>query len=129
MTRFKQSMVLAVAVFTLFLAPFAALAADAVLTWNANTDADLAGYRVYFSQQSCSAQGPLAPLVVGGSPVQVALVTTYRHLAIPSIDGTLCWEITAFDTSGNESAHSARVSKTVNLVPPPAPTGFGVAIQ
>jgi len=103
--------------------------ADATLTWNANTEADLAGYKVYFAPQGCTAQGPLAPLVVAGSPVQVGKVTTYKHVNIPVIDGVLCWEITAFDTSGNESLRSVRVSKDVNMVPPVPPTGLSVVIQ
>lgn len=106
-----------------------AKAADATLSWNANTESDLAGYKVYFAQQNCAAQGPLAPLSVAGSPVQVGKVTTYKHVGLPVMDGTLCWEITAFDTSGNESLRSSRVSKDVNQVPPVAPTGLGVAIQ
>lgn len=104
-------------------------AADTVLTWNANTEADLAGYKIFFAPQACTAQGPLAPLVVGGSPVQVGKVVTYRHVSIPSIDGTLCWEINAFDTAGNESGRSNRVSKDVNTIPPQPPTGLNAVIQ
>lgn len=104
-------------------------AADSTLTWNANTEADLGGYKIFFAPQSCTAQGPLAPLVVGGNAVQVGKVVTYKHVGIPSIDGTLCWEITAFDTSGNESGRSNRVSKVVNMVPPVAPTGLDAVIQ
>lgn len=104
-------------------------AADSTLTWNANTESDLAGYKIYFAPQSCGAQGPLAPLAVGGNPVQVGKVTTYKHVGIPVIDGTLCWEITAVDTSGNESGRSNRVSKVVNMVPPVPPTGLDAVIQ
>jgi len=104
-------------------------AADGVLSWNANTEIDLAGYKVYFAPQSCTAQGPLAPLVVSGSPVQVGKVTTYTHVGLPVLDGTICWEITAFDTAGNESGRSNRVSKVMNSVPPIPPTGLSVVIQ
>lgn len=114
--------------FTLLIAG-RALAADATLTWTANTEADLAGYKIYFATQSCAAQGPLAPLMVGGSPVQVGKVITYKHVGLPVLDGTLCWEITAVDTSANESLRSNRVSKVVNQVPPAAPSGLDVVIQ
>lgn len=104
-------------------------AADTVLTWNANTETDLSGYKIYFAPQACTAQGPLAPLVVGGNPVQVGKVVTYKHLGIPPMDGTMCWEITAFDTSGNESGRSNRVSKDTNVIPPVPPTGLNAVIQ
>lgn len=106
-----------------------ALAADSVLTWNANTEADLAGYKIFFAPQACTAQGPLAPLVVNGAPVVLGRVTTYRHVGIPAIDGTMCWEINAFDASANESGRSNRVSKVVNLIPPVPPTGLDAVIQ
>ena len=104
-------------------------AADGTLTWTANTEADLAGYKIFFAPQSCTAQGPLAPLLVGGVAAQVGKVVTYKHVGLPSIDGTLCWEITAFDTAGNESGRSNRVSIVVNTVPPVAPNGLSVVIQ
>lgn len=112
----------------MLLAP-SAFAADATLTWTANTESDLAGYKVYFAQQSCTAQGPLAPLSVAGVPVSLGKVSTYKQVGLPVMDGTLCWEITAFDTSGNESTRSVRVSKVVNMVPPVAPLNLDVAIQ
>ena len=104
-------------------------ASDATLTWNANTETDLQGYKVYFAPQGCTVQGPLGPLVVSGSPVVLGKVVTYKHVGLPVIDGTLCWEITAFDTAGNESLHSQRVSMNVNTVPPVAPNGLSVVIQ
>lgn len=105
-------------------------AADATLSWNTNGESDLAGYKIYFAPQSCSAAGPLAPLVVSGSQVVVARpANTYRHVNIPVMDGTMCWEITAYDTSANESGRSNRVSKTVNLIPPVPPTGLDAVIQ
>lgn len=112
-----------------FVIPALGWAADATLIWNANTESDLAGYKVYFAQMNCNAQGPLAPLSVNGSPVVLGKVTTYKHVGLPIIDGTLCWELTAYDTSGNESLRSVRVSKAVNQVPPAAPNGLDVVIQ
>jgi hypothetical protein len=104
-------------------------AADAVLTWTANTETDLAGYKFYRSNQNCTNQGPLAPLIVNGAPAQVGKVTTFTDANLPPFDGTYCWEITAFDTAANESTRSNRVSKAVNTVPPVAPAGLSVAIQ
>jgi hypothetical protein len=118
-------LVLAVMLFV----PMALYAADATLTWNANTEVDLAGYRIYYAPQSCTAAGPLAPLMVGGVAVQVGKVVTYKHVGLPNIDGVLCWEITAVDTSNNESLRSNRVSKAMNTIPPQPPTGLNAVIE
>jgi len=104
-------------------------AADAVLTWTANTETDLAGYKLYRANQSCTASGPLAPLMVNGAPAQVGKVNSFTDTNLSPFDGTLCWEISAFDLSGNESGRSNRVSKVLNTLPPLAPLGLGVAVQ
>jgi hypothetical protein len=118
-------LVLAVMLFV----PMASYAADATLTWNANTEVDLAGYRIYYAPQSCTAAGPLAPLMVGGVAVQVGKVVTYKHVGLPNIDGIVCWEITAIDTSNNESLRSNRVSKAMNTIPPQPPIGLNAVIE
>jgi hypothetical protein len=100
-------------------------AASATLTWTANTETDLAGYKVYRGNGVC-AVGPLAPLLdASGVAVSVAApATTYMDKTVPVFDGELCYEITAYDTAGNESGRSNRATKTVNLVPPVSPTGL-----
>lgn len=97
-------------------------APSAVLSWSANPEADLAGYKVYRGTGACGF-GPLQPLLTAaGVPVSVGKVTTYTDANIPPFDGDLCYEITAFDTAGNESlVRSNRPIKVVNLVPPQAP--------
>lgn len=101
-----------------------ALAGSATLTWTPNSEADLAGYHVYRGNGVC-APGPLQPLLdPAGTPVTLGKVATYTDASVPSFDGSLCYELTAFDTGGNESVHSTRASKTVNLVPPVAPAGL-----
>lgn len=111
-----------------------ARADDAALTWNANTEADLAGYRIYrgLSAATCATAAPLPPLLVNSVPVQVDKVTSFVDTALPAMDGTICYEITAFDTRlpvANESDRSNRVSKVLNSLPPLAPSGLGVVIQ
>jgi hypothetical protein len=101
----------------LFALPAAAFAGTATLTWTANTEADLAGYKVYRGTSACAAPSTvLTPLATVGK------VVTYTDSTIPAFDGELCYEITAIDVAGNESAHSTRASKAVNLVPPSAPS-------
>lgn len=105
-----------------------AFAASADLTWNANGEPDLAGYKLYRGNQACEAQGPLAPLVINGTHVIVPPVSApgFHDNTVPVFDGTLCYEVTAFDTANNESAVSNRASKVVNLIPPQAPTGMTI---
>jgi chitodextrinase len=87
--------------------------ATAVLTWTANTEVDLASYRVYRN-------GARIATVLKG-------VTTYSDSL--AVDGDYTYDLTAVDTAGNESAHSITVTKTVNTNPPQAPTGLAVVLQ
>jgi hypothetical protein len=101
-------------------------AASATLTWTPNTETDLAGYKVYRGNGVC-AVGPLQPLVVSGTAVSVlAPTSTYTDTTVPTFDGSLCYEITAYDTAGNESPRSIRATKAVNLIPPVAPVGLTI---
>jgi hypothetical protein len=78
-----------------------ALAAKARLTWNANTESDLAGYKVYWGTQS----GNYTNNQDAGN------VATYYVNDI-SNTGTTYFAVTAYDTSNNESDRSAEVKKT-----------------
>ena len=93
--------------------------ATAILTWNANSESDLAGYRVY------RALGAAALVQLAS----LAKVTTYTDATIPNVDQDVSYALTAFDTANNESLKSATVTNTVNAVPPGAPTGLSVVLQ
>lgn len=117
-----KSLVVAV----MLMLPTMVFAASATLTWTPNTESDLAGYKVYRGNGVC-AVGPLQPLVVGGIAVSVnAPVATYVDTTTPTFDGNLCYEVTAFDTANNESTHSVRATKVINLVPPVPPVGLTI---
>ena len=105
--------------------PTMVFAASATLTWTANGEADLAGYKVYRGNGVC-AVGPLQPLIVGTNPVSLGKVTTYTDNTVPTFDGDLCYEITAFDTANNESTRSVRATRVVNLIPPVPPVGLTI---
>lgn len=85
------------------------LAADVTLSWIANTEADLAGYKIY--QSTISGQY--------GAPVATVGKVTTQTLTLPTltVDQTYFWTITAYDLAGNESGKSAEVSKLVAGVP------------
>jgi fibronectin type 3 domain-containing protein len=72
------------------------------LTWSANTETDLAGYKVYVGTQSG----------VYGPPITVGKVTAHQ-LNNLTMNTTYFVSITAVDTAGNESVHSAEVSKSI----------------
>ena len=80
------------------------------LAWDANTEPDLAGYRIY---QSRTAGGPYTQIgQVGVMPAPEWTVTGLTN-------GTYFWVVTARNLAGMESGYSNEVSKTISL--PPAP--------
>lgn len=72
----------------------------ATIGWNANTEPDLAGYRVYHG----TSPG------VSTEQVTLGLVTSYQWNGLTG-GQTHYFTVTAFDTSNNESAKSVEVSK------------------
>lgn len=88
----------------------------ATLTWTANSEPDLAGYRVYqCSQQPCGrAFGTATTLVTLGK------VTSF-NIGTPAV--VQYYVITAYDFANNESSESGVATYTpVATPPPPAPT-------
>jgi len=90
-------------------------AADATLSWNANTETDLAGYKVYVGTVSRSY----------GTPIVLGKQTSYTvtNLGI----GTYFFSVTAFDTSGNESGFSSEASKSFTGNTPPVISSVAVS--
>ena len=77
---------------------------SATLTWNANTDSDLAGYKIYRATTSGGYGAPTA--TVQGN------ITTYIATGLQS-GTTYFFVITSYDSAGNESARSNEVSKSI----------------
>lgn len=88
------------------------------LLWAPNSEGDLSGYKVYRGINSC-ADAALVFLATVPAPT-----ATYADSAIPKNTQDVCYAVTAYDTSQNESPFSNKVSKTVNLAPsaPTAPS-------
>ena len=87
-----------------------ASAATLSMSWNANTEADLAGYQVYIDQ---------------AAPVDVGLVNLYQVEITPSEGQRYAVQVTAYDLTGNVSQKS-EVATCVYDTPPAAPTGLKV---
>jgi len=95
---------------------FVCRAADVDFTWSPNTDADLAGYRVF--QRTAGATydytTPVAEIPAG---IEVCTLAD-----IP--DGDYRWVMRAFDAAGQESVDSNECSLAID--DPPGPVqGFG----
>lgn len=102
-----------IAIFIVALYAVAAGAAQIQVTWDANTETDLAGYKVYFGTAPGQYSTPVTVTAPSYTLQGVTDKTTY-YVAV-----------SAFDTSGNESALSDEVSVYVPDVTPPAkPTGL-----
>ena len=82
------------------------------LSWTANTEPDLAGYRIYYNN---SPGGQTIP----GPPNATILAPTTTHTLGAISDGQYYAKITAYDQSGNESAASSEVSFVFNGLFPP----------
>jgi hypothetical protein len=79
-------------------------ASTATLSWNANTESDLAGYKVYQGTGSGTYGAPLTTLPK----------TTTSYTATGLQNGTTYFfVITSYDSSGNESTFSNEVSKSI----------------
>ena len=95
---------------------------NVTLQWTANTENDLAGYRIYRGAQ---AGGPYTQV---GNDIACgpndATCCEFIDMNIP--DGTYCWVATAFDTSGNESEYSNEVIDTLDSVAPAPPQEMNV---
>jgi len=101
-------------VFLITLLAIPLFAASIKVTWNANTEDDLAGYKIYYG----TASG------VYGDPIDVGNVT---NGIIPDVaDKTVYYvAVTAYDTSGNESGFSQEVSVDIpDVTAPAAPTNI-----
>lgn len=107
--------------------------ADSIVTfqWDANTEANLQGYRLYQSDTSGQyVYGMNLPGTetnhIGGTAAGTETFTT------TVADGTWFWVVTAHDTDGYESGPSNEVTRTLPVVvvptPPDAPSGFRITI-
>ncbi|MEN6475196.1 MAG: PKD domain-containing protein [Syntrophaceae bacterium] len=109
---YKKSFLSLMILAMLFLFPLSVIAASLQVSWNANTETNLAGYKVYYGTTS----GTYA------TAVNVGKVTSYT---IPSLSTgkTYYVALTAYDTSSNESDKSTEISAYIPAPDTTPPTG------
>lgn len=96
----KRSVLMMVGALLLLHLRTPAMAADASLSWDANTENDLAGYKVYYGTSSGNY----------GAPVDVGNQTSYT---VTGLNGSpYYFAVRAYNTSGTESGYSNEVSKS-----------------
>ncbi len=81
--------------------PATALPATVSLAWNANTDQNLAGYKIYYGNASRNYS----------AVIDVGNATSYAVANLSS--GTYFFAVTAYNTSGAESPFSNEISTTI----------------
>jgi hypothetical protein len=79
-------------------------ATSATITWAANTEADLAGYRVYVGTRS--------DVYSFAGPFEVVGRTSFTVPNLP-VSTTYYFTVTAFDKTGQESAKSGEFSRSI----------------
>jgi len=91
---------------------------NGVISWDANLEVDLAGYKIYLTRQPGQYQAPIDVGNVTGYTLAQAGVTQYGQWYVAA---------TAYDTFGNESPKSAEVPfDLADLTAPKPPSGLKV---
>jgi large repetitive protein len=110
MRLIRNILVLIVAFLVLF--PDTGIASSLRVTWNANSDSDLTGYKVYYGTQSNTY----------GTPVSIVGAVSYD---IPNVQAgsTYYVAVSAYDSSNNESVKSTEQSAYIPVSDTTPPTG------
>ncbi len=96
----------------IILLPVFSLAGTATISWNANTDEDLAGYRIYYGNTK---GGPY------GSSTSLIPKTQTSYTITNLSTGSFYFVVTAVDTSDNESPYSTEAFKTISAAETTSP--------
>ena len=116
-----KKLLLAVVAF-FFMCGMAMAASNVTFEWDANSESDLAGYRLYQSQTP--------GVYTFGDGNQVATISTGTETVqiTDVLDGTYFWVLTAYDTNGNESGPSNEVTANLDTLSPNAPITVTITI-
>ena len=116
----KKLLLVLVAFF--FMCSMAQAASNVTFIWDANSETDLAGYRLYQSQApgvyTFGDGNQVATILAGVETVQITGV----------LDGTYFWVLTAYDNDGNESGASNEVTANLDTLAPGTPATVIITI-
>ena len=97
-----------------------ALAMDVTLQWDANSESNLAGYKIYYDSDSNGPPYNGTGATEGNSPINVGNVTTFTIHGFPN-DASVRFAATAYNTENLESGYSNEV---IASLAPANPTGL-----
>ncbi len=102
-------LILAIAGFLFWLFGGKTATGQAQLAWNANTEADLEGYNIYYGTSKRTGDCP-----PGGYPKKIDAGDNTSFTVTNLTNGaTYYFSLTSYDQSGNESCFSPELSKTI----------------
>jgi fibronectin type 3 domain-containing protein len=110
MKRVRSILFLIVAFIAFF--PVQGFAASLRVSWNANGETDLAGYKLYYGTQSNTY----------GQPIVVGSATTYTLNNVQN-GSTYYVAVSAYDSAGNESTRSTEQNAYIPVADTTPPTG------
>lgn len=113
----KISLMITILLAMFFVIPIA-FAENVELLWDANVEADLAGYKIF--QGTPPNSWTLIATIACGPEDITCCEYTVENLT----DGTYNWVATAFDDAGNESEYSDIATWTLDKTPPGKPINF-----
>ena len=101
-----------------------ALAQEVTLAWDANTETDLAGYKIYYKVAQGGEPYDGTGIIEGGSPIDVGNVTEFNLTGLDLKNNNYYFVATAYNEAGFESDYS----NEVNTVAPGIPQGIKVKV-
>ncbi len=112
----------------LLFATMACAGTSVTLEWDANTETDLAGYKMYYKVGS-SGGAPYdgTGATEGDSPIDVGNVTTFTFSNL--LSGPYWFVVSAYDTEGLESDYSNEVTAILDSLAPSAPRNLIIKVK
>ena len=125
--------IIIMALVAFFIYSSVSMAAEITLAWDANSETDLAGYKLYYDKDVSGPEYIGIGINEGDSPIEIPLFdlsdTQNPQFKVTGLTtGTYYFVVTAYDNVGNESGYSNEVNPTVDTSAPSNPSGLNVTV-